>query len=140
MAQALMPVEVLAPTNREQAEKAASLLLTLQKMEKELATRLKVWVKGNGPVRVGDLIYGPNQATSYDLDPQVVTCSLLEAGLSRGEVWPLLSITKTNLEKGLRKLRRPDLLDLVMSTGKSKITERVEFQKKRLYYSERLTD
>jgi hypothetical protein len=65
---------------------------------------------------------------------------LLEAGLSRGEVWPLLSITKTNLEKGLRKLRRPDLLDLVMSTGKSKITERVEFQKKRLYYSERLTD
>ncbi|MDD2904632.1 MAG: PD-(D/E)XK nuclease family protein [Syntrophales bacterium] len=98
MAQALVPVEVLAPSTRKDAEQAASLLLTLQQMEKELATRLKEWVKANGPVSIGNMIYGPNQAVSYDLDPQLVTKTLLEAGLSREEVWPLLSITNTKLQ------------------------------------------
>jgi hypothetical protein len=83
MAQAMVPVEVLAPATREQAGKAASLLLTLQKMEKELATRLKGWVKENGTIPVDDLIYGPTRTTSYDLDPPKVTKILLEAGLSR---------------------------------------------------------
>lgn len=41
MVKALAPVEVLAPNTREPAEKAASLLLTLQEMEKELTARLK---------------------------------------------------------------------------------------------------
>jgi hypothetical protein len=129
MSQALAPAEVLAPATRDQAEKAASLLLTLQKMEKELASRLKEWVKENGPLQVGDLVYGPNQVISYDLDPQLVTMTLLEAGLNREEVWPLLSISKTNLEKGLRRLRRNDLIDLALSTGTTKVSERVEFQK-----------
>jgi len=129
MAQALMPVEVLAPATREQAEKAASLLLTLQKMEKELASRLREWVKENGAIQVGDLIYGPNQVVSYDLNPKIVTTCLLEAGLDREEVWPLLSMTKTNLEKGLRKLRRKDLFELALSTGIGKRSEKIEFQK-----------
>lgn len=100
-----------APATREQAEKAASLLLTLQKMEKELTARLKEWARENGFIRVGDLVYGPAQAVSYDFDPEQITAALLEAGLSREEIWPLLSITKTNLEKGLRKLSRRDLLE-----------------------------
>jgi hypothetical protein len=129
MAQALVPVEVLAPVTREQAEKAASLLLTLQKMEKDLAIRLKEWVKANGPVQAGDLIYGPNQVVSYDLDPKIVTTYLLEAGLSREEVWSLLSMTKTNLEKGLRKLRRRDLLDLTLSSATTKDSEKIDFRK-----------
>jgi len=129
MAQALVPVEVLAPATKEQAEKAASLLLTLQQMEKDLAARLKEWVKANGPISVGNMIYGPNQSVSYDLDPQLVTATLLEAGLSRDEAWPLLSINKTNLEKGLRKIRRKDLIDLALSTGTVKVLERIEFQK-----------
>ena len=118
-----------APASREQAEKAASLLLTLQKMEKELTTRLKDWVKENGSIQVGDLLYGPNQAVSYDFDPEQVTAVLLEAGLSREEVWPLLSITKTNLEKGLRRLRRGDLLEVVMPAAKTKVWERIDFRK-----------
>jgi len=129
MAQALVPIDVLAPTTREQAGKAASLLLTLQKMEKELTIRLKEWVKENGSIQLGDLVYGPNQAVSYDLDPRLVTPTLLATGLNREEVWPLLSISKTNLEKGLRKLKRRDLLDLVLSTGTAKLTERIEFRK-----------
>ena len=129
MSKALAPVEVLAPATREQAEKAASLLLTLQKMEKELAARLKEWVKENGPVQVGDMVYGPAQVVSYDLDPEQVTAVLLEAGLAREEVWPLLSITKTNLERGLRKLRRGDLLELVKPTAKIKVSEKIDFRK-----------
>jgi len=129
MAQALVPIEVMAPTTREQAEKAASLLLTLQKIEKELTIRLKEWVKENGSIQLGDLVYGPNQAVSYDLDPRLVAMTLLETGLNREEVWPLLSISKTNLENGLRKLKRRDLIDLVLSTGTAKVTERIEFRK-----------
>ena len=93
MSKALAPIEVIAPATREQAEKAACLLLTLQKMEKELTSRLKDWVRENGLIQVGDLIYGPAQAVSYDFDPKQVTAVPLEAGLSREEVWPLLSIT-----------------------------------------------
>jgi CRISPR/Cas system-associated exonuclease Cas4 (RecB family) len=129
MAQALMPVEVLAPATREQAEKAASQLLTLQRMEKELATRLKEWVKEYGSIQVGDMVYGASPVVSYDLDPQKVTAILLEAGLSREEVWSLLSMTKTNLEKGLRKLQRRDLLDLALSSAATKNSEKVDFRK-----------
>jgi hypothetical protein len=132
MAQTLMPIEVLAPATREQAERAASLLLTLQKMEKELTARLKDWVRENGSINVGDLVYGPSQTISYDLDPQIVTTTLLEAGLSREKVWSLLSITKSNLEKGLRKIKRRDLLELVLSTAASKGSEKIDFKKANL--------
>jgi hypothetical protein len=129
MAQALLPVEVLAPASQEQAEKAASLLLTLQKMEKELVARLKDWVKEYGPIQVGDMIYGASPVVSYDLDPQKITMILLNAGLSREEVWPLLSMTKTNLEKGLRKLKRRDLLEAALSTVITKGSEKIDFRK-----------
>jgi hypothetical protein len=129
MAQALAPVEVLAPATREQAEKAASLLLTLQNLEKELGVRLKEWVREHGPVQVGDLFYGPSQAVSYDLDPQAVVQFLLEAGLEREAVWPILNVTKTGLEKGLKKLRRKDLLEHILTMTPSKTTEKVGFSK-----------
>jgi RecB family exonuclease len=129
MSQALAPIEVLAPTTREQAEKTASLLLTLQKMEKELAARLKEWVKENGPVQVGDMIYGPARVVSYDLNAQAVVQVLLEAGLEKESIWPLLNLTKTSLEKGLKKFKRQDLLDQILSDAPSKTTERIDFHK-----------
>lgn len=55
--------------------------------------------------------------------------TLLEAGLGREEVWSLLSVNKTNLEKGLRKLRRKDLIELALSTGTPRVSERIEFLK-----------
>jgi hypothetical protein len=129
MADALVPVEVQAPATREQAEKAASLLLTLQRMEKELAVRLKEWVKEYGPLQVGDLMYGPTKTTSYDMNPQAVVEFLLEAGLERENVWPLLGVTKTSLERGLKKLRRPDLLEQILSMSPAKVSERIDFKK-----------
>jgi CRISPR/Cas system-associated exonuclease Cas4 (RecB family) len=129
VSKALVPLEVLAPATREQAEKAASLLLTLQRMEKELTSRLKDWVRVNGSIKVGDLVYGPSQTISYDLDPRLVTTTLLAAGLSREEVWSLLSITKTNLEKGLRKLNQRDLLNQILSSAAAKFSEKLDFRK-----------
>jgi len=129
MSQALAPVEVLAPANREQAEKAASLLLTLQKMEKELTARLKDWVKENGSIQVGDLVFGPAPTVSYDLEARKIVEVLLEAGLNQEEVWPILSITKTNLEKRLKKLRQRDLLDQVLSSVATKVAEKIDFRK-----------
>jgi len=122
-------VEVLAPATREQAEKAASLLLTLQKMEKELAARLKEWVREFGPIPVGDLVYGPVPAVSYDLDAKAVVEFLLQEGLEREAIWPLLTLTKTSLEKGLKKLRRRDLLELHIPTSKTKVSEKIDFRK-----------
>lgn len=131
MSKALAPVEVIAPVTREQVEKAASLLLALQKMEKELAARLKDWVRENGPVQVGDLVYGPNAMVSYDLDPRAVVEFLLNEGLEREAVWPLLTLAKTSLEKGLKKLRRQDLLEQALSLGERKESERIDFRKVR---------
>jgi len=128
MSQALAPVEILAPSSWEQAEKAASLLLSLQKMEKELSARLKEWVREHGPLQVGDLVYGRSEAVSFDLDPKMVVEFLLNEGLEREAVWPLLSITKTGLERGLKKLRRLELLEHVLSRSHRKTTERIDFR------------
>jgi hypothetical protein len=129
MSNALMPVEILAPATREQAEKAAALLLTLQQMEKELAARLKDWVKEHGPVQVGDMVYGPSETVSYDLDTKAVVEFLLNEGLDREVIWPLLNLTKTGLERGLKKLQRQDLLKTILSWSNTKTTERIDFKK-----------
>jgi len=129
MAKALTPVEVMAPVTLVQAEKAASLLLTLQNLEKEIASRLKDWVREHGPVRVGDMVYGPTEVVSYDLDTQAVVQFLLEAGLGREAVWPLLNVTKTGLERGLKKLRRKELIADILSMAPSKEVEKIGFSK-----------
>jgi len=129
ISQALAPIEVLAPATREQAEKAASLLLAIQQMEKELSARLKEWVREHGPVQVGDMVYGPSETVSYDLDPRAVVEFLLNEGLEKEAIWPLLNLTKTGLERGLKKLRRSDLLDPILSLSNRRTTERIDFRK-----------
>jgi hypothetical protein len=74
---------------------------------------------------------GPLKLVSYDFDPEQVTATLLEAGLSREEVWSLLTITKTNLQKGLRRLNRKELVELAISTGTIRASEKVAFSKNR---------
>ena len=127
MTQALVPVEILIPTTREQAEKAALLLLALQTLGKELTVRLKQWAQEYGPIKVGNLVYGLNPYASYTFDPQAVVQTLLEAGLDREVIWPLLSVSKTTLERGLKKLKRKDVLEQVLAEASGKTTERYEF-------------
>jgi hypothetical protein len=78
---------------------------------------------------VGDLIYGPFEAISYDLNAQSVVQILLKGGLERETIWPLLNVTKTGLERGLKKLRRQDLLGQVLANATAKTTERIDFRK-----------
>jgi hypothetical protein len=132
MADTLVPMEVLAPVTREQAVKATSLLLSLQRMERDLTARLKDWVSENGSIQIGDLVFGPTPVVSYNLDAREVVQALIETGLSRNEIWPLVTVTKTKLEKELRKLRRKDLLDLALSKGATKVSERIEFRRSSL--------
>ena len=66
---------------------------------------------------------------TYDLHPQIVCKKLMEAGLSKDEVWGLISINKTSLDKGLRKIRRQDLFDMALKTGTVKFSERIDFHK-----------
>jgi len=78
------------PSIREQAEKAASLLLALQKMEKDLTSRRKEWVRENGPVQLGDLDFGPTEVVSYELNTKNVVEFLLQEGLDCELIRPLL--------------------------------------------------
>jgi hypothetical protein len=73
--------------------------------------------------------YGPKTATSYSFDAETVVNALLESGWSNEEVWPLLCITKTALEKGLKKIKRQDLLDPVLATGECKVNRKYDFYK-----------
>jgi hypothetical protein len=130
MAQALVPVNILYPTTREDAVQAATLLLAIQIMDTELKNNLKRYVQENGPVPVGDVVYGPKISTSYELDPKAITDYLLnEGGLETDQAWGLLNLTKTSLESGLRKLKRKDLIPKVLELAPSKPTEKIGFNK-----------
>ena len=129
MAKALVPTEARALVNKEQAEKAANLLLAVREMEKALTGRLRDWVKDNGPVQAGDLVFGPAESVTYDLDARMVVDLLLAEGLEREAVWPLLGVTKTKLTAGLRKLKRLDLLDQALASGTAKASTRIDFKK-----------
>ena len=131
MAKALIPVETILPATREQAEKAATLLLALREMDKKLTKGLKEWTTENGPICVGDMWYGPKPTTTYKLDSEIVAYTLLDSGLSREEIWPMLSISKTALERGLKKLKRQDVINAVLATGQSKIGMRYDFYKEK---------
>ena len=129
MAQALVPANVLYPVNHEDAVKAAILLLAIQTMDKTIKDHLKKYVQEFGPVQVGDQVYGPSTSTTYDLDPRGVTEHLLGEGLEVDQLWNLLNLTKTSLERGLKKFKRKDLLDAILAAAPSKDVEKIGFHK-----------
>jgi hypothetical protein len=131
MANALVPVNILYPTSREEAEKATTLLLAIRQMNKELTANLKAWTEERGPVRVGDLIYGPKETLEYDFDPKTITDQIIgEIGEeNKEEAWRVLSISKTKLEKGLRKLKQKKLLEGILATAPTIPGYEFKFQK-----------
>jgi len=127
MAKAVVPAEVRAVATREQAEKAASLLLAMRQMDKLVTDRLKEFVKGNGPVTVGDLVFGPRTRVSHSPDAKAVVEALLAEGIDREAIWPMVGVTKTKLTSGLKKLKRLDLLEGLLGPGKE--TTVIDFAK-----------
>lgn len=129
MAKALIPVETILPATREQAEKSATLLLALREIGRELTANLKQWVIANGPIWVGDVFYGPNPEISYEFNPEQLTTFLLDEGLSRDQVWELVTMTKTTMERELRKAKRKELIDKVYGMAAEKVSESFDFHK-----------
>jgi hypothetical protein len=130
MAQALVPANIMYPVSREDATKAATLLLAIKTMEAEIKDHLKKFVKKVGPVQVGDIVYGPKPSTKYEFDPKEVTEYLInDCGLSNEDAWSLLKLGKTHLESSLKKLRRKDLIDPVLALAQTMPTESIEFFK-----------
>jgi len=54
---------------------------------------------------------------------------LLNEGLDREAIWPMLNLTKTSLERGLKKVKKQDLLEQILALSNCKTTERIEFRK-----------
>ncbi len=135
MANALLPVNVVYPATRTDAEKAAEILLTLQTVSNEIRAHLKAYVQQNGPVPVGDMVYGPSPTETWELNPQTVTDQLLEMGVDRDTVWSLLRVTKTDLEKLARKIlprkkqEQRQLLEQVKAGATLKTGESIGFIK-----------
>jgi hypothetical protein len=104
MAQALVPVSIIYPASKADAVKAGSILLAIREMEKAITAHLKAYVQEFGPIQVGDMIYGPVPGTDYDLDPRTVAEGLLERGYDREDIWKVLSVGKTSLDRGLKDM------------------------------------
>ncbi len=137
MSKALVPVEILAPATREQAVKAATLLLAVESMGKVLKDRLKQYVQENGPVQVGDMIYGPVPSISYEMDAETVTTQLMDLGVPREVAWAALNISKTSIDsalskggyKGKRKGERTAIIKQVLASVPAKPKEEIKFHK-----------
>ena len=130
IARSLVPREFIAPATQEEVQKAAEKLLALRVMAKAITARLKSWASIKGPIPVGDQVYGPSFTDS--LDTEKVVQALLDGGLEREEIWPLLSVSKTALKSSLKKLKKRDLLDLVMSLTVGEPETRFDFKKAEL--------
>ena len=54
---------------------------------------------------------------------------LLNEGLPTDQVWSLLNLTKTSLERSLKRLKKKDLLDVILTGALSKKVEKIGFNK-----------
>jgi hypothetical protein len=121
IAQALLPREFIAPITLEQVQKAAEQLLALRVMAKTITTHLRNWAYANGSIPVGDMVFGP--LFSDTLDTKRVVDTLIEKGVEQEAIWPLLSLSKTALKSTLKKLKKRELLNSVLSltTGEPEV-------------------
>jgi len=53
----------------------------------------------------------------------------LNEGLPTDQVWGLLNLTKTRLERSLKRLKKKDLLDVILAEVPSKEVKKVGFSK-----------
>jgi hypothetical protein len=137
MEKALVDTEVVYPVTQEDAVKAATLLLAIRQMDSIITAHLKNWSRQMGSVRAGDQVYGPIPGVDYYFDPKGLTEQLLGMGFSKDDVWKVLSVGKTSLEEGLKKMgligkrakERKALMEQLLASAESKPTEQFKFYK-----------
>lgn len=128
IADALIPKEFTAPSNPEEARKIAEEVLSLSTVMEGLTEHLRTWVENNGPISVGDMVYGPGFSDNLDPEP-VVTELLRDPQIKRTDIWPLISIKKTPTKSFLKKLKKWDLLKKVFALTKGDPSMRFAFRK-----------
>ncbi|MEW6657391.1 MAG: PD-(D/E)XK nuclease family protein [Thermodesulfobacteriota bacterium] len=127
VARSLVPRELIAPSTLEEVQKAAEQLLALRVMSKTITARLKNWAAINGSISVRDQVFGPSFIDT--LDTKQVVQTLLDDGMDREAIWPLLSVSKTALKSTLKKLKQSELLNQVMTLTSGEPETRFDFRK-----------
>lgn len=132
MSQALIEREYLAPASVADAKKLASLLLRLDNLRDFLGNRLKAWTSEQGPIEVGDMIFGPVPSSKPLLVPEDIADLLLREGVSREHIWKALSMSKTNLSRVIksRAVKRKDLLEAILAMVPNRESEMFKFYKR----------
>ena len=131
MGTALVASDGFRVSTQADAEKAVELLSCIDRVKKELTDGLKIYVEAHGPVsgagrRAGFL---PTESVSFD-DGEGLAGALIRAGVPRPVVWSVFSVTKTSLEKVLKRNKLSELLPgLVAQFGVSTPGTRFEIKK-----------
>jgi hypothetical protein len=137
MEKALVVREVVYPASYEDAVKAAQVLLAIRQMSHIITGNLKNWSQQSGPVKVGDMVYGPIPEVECYLDPKAVTEQLLEMDFPRDDVWQVLKVGKLSLDAGLKKMglinkrskERKALVEEILAAAESRKLVSYDFKK-----------
>jgi len=131
MKRALANEDIYMPTNEAEAVKLAESLLAIQEKEKAIANFLKLYITEYGPVRIGDQEYRQNINESYEFENTERFVDILKTkGVPKEYIWQMLSVTKTDFEKIMKKAKMADRIkEIVDEVGTPKISTMTKFFK-----------
>jgi len=126
MTQALIPRMVITPATLEEAIESAKVLLAIESVGREIKRTLKAYSEECGPIPImeGDhpYCYGPVPWADWDLNPEKVAAEAMSLGITREAAWRMLIVSKSSIEKVLKKEKKREFLDHLLATGTEDIT------------------
>jgi hypothetical protein len=133
MQKALVASNPYVIITQENAERAAELLMAIDRVKKEITARMKDYVVLHGEgVVVGDkcIDFHPTESINFP-DGEKLAAALVGVGLSKQEVWNVFSATKASVEKVLKKAKKLEHLQTIKekSGAEEKSGSRFEFKK-----------
>jgi len=124
--------EIKIPQTPEEAVKLASLLRICDILRDRIREALRPWCKKNGPIKLNDKAFGIWEKESVKWKSveakEKLVHELLEAGISREEVWGILDISKSSLEKLLKRYRKDHILPELEKLGEVTRSSRLEWK------------
>jgi hypothetical protein len=95
---------------------------------REIKRTLKAYSEECGPIPIEQgnqqpYCYGPVPWSEWNLDAEKVAAEAMALGLSREATWKMVSVSKSGIEKVLRKEKKRELLDPLLATGQEDITK-----------------
>ena len=109
----------------EDAEMAVKFLVLAKQFTSHAENLLKDWVKANGPVEaVGKVAEVRSSESWKPADMARLANALTASGIPSRDVWGAMSMSRTELERLLRKHGKTDIVNLFKSMGTAKQSER----------------